>query len=287
MPSLPDWWPDLRSAFEENQLFTYASAIAFRVTFAVVPLALLGLGLLGLLGLGEVWETDVAPRVQEQTSGAGFEVIDQTVRQVLEEKQLFWATLGAAIAIWSVAGAMRTVMLVLGRIYHSNDHRSHFQRTLKSFWLGALVTALVLAAVAAITTLPDLIGGGLLAGALGWVLGLALLFATISAIVRFGPERSRPMRWVTVGTVFVIVGWVVGSLLFSFFVGSVSNPGFFFGGLSVVMISLGYMYLLAVVFVTGLQVDSLIRREVDPEQVEPEGDHPEIIVAKSLASVEH
>ncbi len=41
------------------------------------------------------------------------------------------------------------------------------------------------------------------------------------------------------------------------------------------------------VFVTGLQVDSLIRGEVDEPEPPESGDHPEIIVAKSLASVEH
>jgi membrane protein len=272
--------------FTENDLPNYASAIAFRVAFAVVPLTLMALGLLGGFGLADVWSDELAPRVQDQTSDAAFQVIDQTVRQVLEERQLFWATLGAVIAIWAVAGALRTIMVVLSRIYESDDDRSRVERSVTSIWLAALVTALMLAAVASITSMPELLGGGLLAGAAGLIVGIALLFATIGAIVRFAPRRSRPLRWVSFGSVLVIVGWIVASLLFGWYVTSVVNPGSVFGSLSVVMIALGYIYLSAIVFVGGLQLDSLIRRQLEPEPPDA-ADHPEIIVAKSLSSVEH
>src|SRR3954469_1209019 len=100
-------------AFADNDLLTYASAISFRVLFAVVPLTLLGLGLLGAFGLTEVWGSDVAPQVRHEVSPAGFQVIDDTVRKVLAEKQFFWVTAGAVIAIWEVSGAMRALMTVL------------------------------------------------------------------------------------------------------------------------------------------------------------------------------
>lgn len=272
--------------FRENDLMTYASAIAFRVSFAIIPLALMTLGLLGAFGLTRVWSSDLAPRVQEQTSGPAFEVIDQTVRQALEQKQLFWVTIGAVIAVWAVGGAMRTIMLVLSRIYEDDDDRSSLERSLTSIWLATLATVLLLAAVASITALPDLIGGGPLAAALGWVVGVVLLFATVGSIVRFAPKRSRPLRWVSFGSVIVIVGWIAASLVFAWYINSLVDPGSVFGGLSVVMIALAYLYLSVIVFLTGLQLDSLIRRQLEPPEPDP-ADHPEIVVAKSLASVEH
>src|SRR3954453_15367395 len=132
----------LLRAFEENDLLTYASAISFRVLFAVVPLTLLGLGLLGAFGLTEVWSSDVAPHVKDQASGPAFQVIDDTVRKVLAEKQLFWVTAGALIAIWEVSGAMRAMMTVLSRIYGDDDERGFWPRALRSIWLSTLVTVL-------------------------------------------------------------------------------------------------------------------------------------------------
>ena len=87
------------AAYDENDVLTYASAIAFKLTFALIPLALVGLGLLGAFDVADAWRTDVAPEVRRGVSPAVFEVIDQTVRQVLERKQLFWTTIG--VVLWS------------------------------------------------------------------------------------------------------------------------------------------------------------------------------------------
>ena len=275
----------LPQAFEENDLLTYASAISFRVLFAVVPLTLLGLGLLGAFGLTEVWSTDVAPHIKEQTSAPAFQVIDDTVRKVLADKQLFWVTAGALIAIWEVSSAMRAVMTVLSRIYGEGDERDFWPRVLRSIWLATLVTVVLLGAVAAITVIPRVLAG-FLGTVLGWVAGVALLFLTVGLIVRLAPERDRPLRWVSFGSVLVIVGWIVGSLLFRWYIGSVADYGSIFGSLAVVMIAFVYVYLMSIVFLTGLQLDGIAREQAEGDP-EAEGAHPEIIVAKSLSSVAH
>src|SRR5689334_4553464 len=78
--------------YREHDLLTFSSAIAFQILFALIPLALFGLGVLGGLGLQNEWTQDWAPRVRGSTSPAVFEVIDETVRRVLGQRQMFWMT---------------------------------------------------------------------------------------------------------------------------------------------------------------------------------------------------
>jgi membrane protein len=178
---------------------------------------------------------------------------------------------------------MRAVMAVLSRVYGHHDDRSLRDRAFTSIWLACLVTVLLLGAVAAVVVLPRALDG-FLGTVLGWLLGIALLFATVGAIVRFAPTRDRALRWVSRGSVMVIAGWVAGSLLFRWYVTSLADYGSIFGSLAVVMIAFGYVYLMTIVFLAGLQFEALIgRAQAEPEE-EPK---PEIIVAKSLASVEH
>jgi hypothetical protein len=47
---------DLRTRLRDHRLPIYASAIAFRAVVTLIPLALLGLGLLGALGLKSIWK---------------------------------------------------------------------------------------------------------------------------------------------------------------------------------------------------------------------------------------
>ncbi len=269
---------EVRRCFGENDLLTYASAIAFRVVFALIPGLLFTLGLLGTIGLSEVWSSDVAPKVREGVSAPLFEVIDQTVANVLSGRQIFWVTLGALIALYAMSSAMRAIMGVLGRIYDSGDDRPWLARVILSLWLSALVGLMLIAAVACVTLLSELIGGGLLAEAIGWVAALILLLGVVGVIVRFAPAVERPVRWVSFGAVIVVIGWVVSSLAYGWYASSIADYGSAFGSLAAVMVTLGYIYLSSIVFLSGLQLDSLIRREVEESERE---EAPRVIVARS------
>ena len=271
----------IHGCFKENDLLTYASAISFRIVFALIPGMLFALGLMGTLGLSEVWSSDVAPEVEKSVSAPLFEVIDQTVAKVLSSRQIFWVTLGAVIALYVLSSAMRGVIGALGRIYETDDDRPWGARVFLSLWLAALVGAIVLAAVASVTLLSETFGGGLLAEAIGWLVTLVLLLAVVGMIVRFAPPVRRPVRWVSFGAVLTVIGWVVSSLVYGWYASSLADYGSAFGSLAAVMVTLGYINLSTIVFLTGLQLDSLIRREVEEGETDP-AEESNLIVARSL-----
>src|SRR4051812_25186681 len=88
--------------FKDDQILIYGSAISFQVVGALVPLGLFTLALAGFLHLTDVWD-DAALKIRPQVSTAGFQVLDSTVRTVIESKQVAWLTLGAAIAMWRLS----------------------------------------------------------------------------------------------------------------------------------------------------------------------------------------
>src|SRR5436309_14740076 len=73
----------IADAFVEHNLLTYAAAIAFQGLVALIPLAMLGLGLLGAFGLEHVWRDDVAPKLQGRFLPQVYGGIDATARKVL------------------------------------------------------------------------------------------------------------------------------------------------------------------------------------------------------------
>src|SRR3954453_21458500 len=264
---------DILAGFKENDLLTYASAISFQVVFALVPLALLALGLLGTLGLSGWWSTDAAHTVRDNVSQPVYHLIDGTVRKILAHRQLFWVTLGAAIAVWEVSGAMRATMQVLNSVYGVEEKRSFGRKLWESIVLSTAVTFMLLLAAAVVKVGPraarSLFGDGALVSVLSflasWGAAVALLFLVVSIVVRYAPDTRRPLRWVTFGGVLVIVGWVAMSLLYGFYITSVADYTSVFGNLAVVMVTLSYIYLSAIVFLSGVQLDSLIRHQVDAE----------------------
>jgi membrane protein len=269
----------IADGFKQNDLLTYASAISFQVVFALVPLALLALALLGSFGFSEVWSRDVAPALRDNLSHPAFQVISDTVTKVLRQRQLFWATLGAVIAVWEVSGAMRATMQVLNRVYGVPETRSFRRKLAESIALSTVVTILLLLAAGA-TKLGPVVARAVfgktavvaaLAALASWAVAVALLFLVVTLVVRFGPDTRRPVRWVSFGGVLVIAGWIVVSLVYGWYISSLADYASVFGNLAVVMVTMSYIYLSAIVFLTGVQLDSLIRGQVDPTEppVEP------------------
>src|ERR1700712_4560141 len=109
------------AGMEENPLLTYASAMAFQVMTSLIPLALLGLSILGFLHLEDVWPKDIAPQVRGQVSSQVFAVIDTVARRTLRGGRAWWLTAGVVFTLWQVSGVARAVMGVLSIIYGDGD----------------------------------------------------------------------------------------------------------------------------------------------------------------------
>lgn len=247
------------SGMEEHDLLTYASAIAFQAFFALIPLTLTALGILGALDLESVWSDDIAPDIKGQVSGPVFQVLDDTVRRVFDARSLFWATLGAALTVWEVSGAMRAVMTVLDRIYRVRTERSWRGRYAVSIALSTLVILLLLGAggVMAFGHIVD----GVVVSVLRWPVAAALLLAALAAVVRWAPAEQREWHWATFGTTLVVVAWLGMSAGFSLYLREIADYGSIFGNLATLIITLEYLYLAAIVFLGGLAIDGLAQQE--------------------------
>jgi membrane protein len=262
---------DVKEAFSRNELLLYASAISFRVFFAIIPLLLFTFGALGFLHLGEVWRDDIAPDIKPDMSQAAFQVVDDTISNVLGREQFFWATLGAAIAVWQISGAMRMIIKASNRIYDVRERRPVVRVFAVSIALGIAAAILVLGAVALIEfggpLVEELFGKGTLLGALAfvvrWVFAVALLLLLVGLVVRFAPAKRRPLEWVSFGAVVVVAAWIVMSLGFDFYLTTLANYGSVFGNLATVIIAIEYVFLSSIVFVSGIQIDALTRREAE------------------------
>ena len=253
-------------SFAENDLLSYASAIAFQVLFALIPLALSAVALLGFLGLEEVWESDIAPQVQERVQADTFSVIDRLAEQILGEKRGLWLTLGAAFALWQVSGAIRATMTPLNTIYDSDERRSWWKRVLVSLALALAIGPLVVGAALLIQAGPRLVRALELPGVLAflahvarWGIALALLATAVWLLIRYATADRHPLAWSGVGTVFVVGSWILASLAFGLYATYVADYGSVFGGLATIWVLLTYLYLSSLALLFGIQLDSCVR----------------------------
>lgn len=264
LPSLAETTGALVDGFQRNRLLTYASAIAFQVLTGLIPLLLLLLGLLGFFHLTEVWSKDIAPDLRPHVSKAAFEVIDRTVRQVLDEKRAFWVTAGAVLAVWSVSGAVRAAMEALDGVYRADRRRGFLERLRVSAALAVAMTVLYLTALAAVRFSPLAYGDvdGLpatLLFVLRWGVAAALVVLANALLLRFGPASPQPWRWVSVGTGLATGAVMLMSGGFGWYLTTLAEYGSLFGSLATVFVLCTYLYLGACFLLGGWQLDAYLR----------------------------
>ncbi|MFL5827205.1 MAG: YihY/virulence factor BrkB family protein [Thermoleophilaceae bacterium] len=266
LPSVPGGLRKLVDEFERNDLLTSASAIAFQILTTIVPFALFLVSLAGFLNLGSLWRDEIAPKLHNAVSGPAYQVINDTVTKALSSRQAFWLTFGALLALWQLSGAVRAAMGALNRVYDVRAERSWRERIAVSVAI-ALGQALCLIGALAVVTLTPLLYGdvgqplGALLFAARWGAAALLLLACVWMLVRYGPASPRPVRWVSFGSGLVVAGWVLMSIGFGVYLRAVADYGSIFGNLASLVVLLTYLYLSAIVFLGGAQIDSLVRSE--------------------------
>jgi membrane protein len=267
---------DVVEAFQKNNLLTYANAIAFRVFFALVPFFLFLLGLAGALGLEGVYQDDVNPEIAAGVSPAARSVIESTVEKVLRQSQVFWITLGAALAVWEVSAAVRAVIGAFNRVYGAEEEQPIVHRFALSIGLALGVGLVFVLAIAIVWLTPVLLGGlpGVLTFVIRWSIALVLLFAAAGLLVRYAPATRQPWEWVGFGAMLTVLAWFLTSVAFGFYLTRIADYGSIFGTLATLFIALEYLYLSSIAFLIGVQVDAVLRRESGDRSLTGSGDLP-------------
>jgi len=254
-------WIDL---FAKHELLDHASAIAFQVLKALVPLTLLGLALLSGLGEERVWRRTIAPAIQPHLQPATYHAIDVAVGKIFTTESLGLIAFAGILAIWYVSGSVRAVMTALTQIYDTEDERRWPLRYAISFGLAFCIAGGVIGALLIVSVGSHVAHGGaldVLAGVGRWVLAILLLGLAVGLLVRFAPAERRPKRWTSAGSALVIAAWIVATVIFRLFVSDVANFKTATGELTVFLVLIGYVYTSSIIFLLGVELDELLRED--------------------------
>ncbi len=254
-------WVDL---FDEHALLDHASAIAFAVLKALVPLTLLGLALLGAVGQQHVWKQTMLPRLQSHVQPATAHAIDVAVEKIFSTDSTGLIVFATVVALWYISGSVRAVMSSTNVIYGSEETRSWKVRFPLSFALAAVVAVCVVGVALAVLAAPALAKHGALqvVVALGrWLVAGVLLVLAVAMLAHFGPVESRSKKWVTGGSLLVILAWVASSMVFKLLVTQVLSFKTATGSLGVFLVLAGYVYTSSIIFLLGVELDELLRQD--------------------------
>jgi membrane protein len=252
-------WVEL---FDRHNLLTYASAIALRMFIAAVACTLFALGILGAAHQQQLWRKTIGPAIEPKVLPHVFDGINETVNKVFSSSTAGLLALAAALAIWEVSGIIRAGIGALDEIYETAEERPFWIRFPLSWGLAILVLAAMLGAIAVVWaghvsgswSLPILI--------LRWPAAAILVAFAFELIVRWAPAEHRRVRWASLGSALVVVGWIGETLIFGAYVRGVANFRTSVGSLEVFIFLATYFYVAAIVLLVAMELDELVRADL-------------------------
>ncbi len=259
-------WVDL---FSKHELLDHASSMAFAVLKALVPLTLLGLGLLAAVGERHVWEKTIFPSIQSNVQPATAHAIDVAAERIFSTSSTGLIVFASVMTLWYVSGSVRGVMSSTNAIYGCEETRSWKQRYPTSIGLAAAITLCVVGAILVVLAAPALARHGALevVVAIGrWVVAIGLLALAVGLLMRFAPVEPRPNTWVSGGSILVILAWVAATLIFQLLATTLLNFKSATGNLGVFLVLGGYVYTSAIIFLVGVEIDELLREDVKEDE---------------------
>jgi membrane protein len=247
----------------EHHLWTYASAISFRALVALVPLVLLGLAVLGALGLEDVWSNSVAPAVQTHVTPPVYAAINFSVKKIFSSSTAGLIAFAGALLVWDMTWAVTTVMEALNEIHGVDEGRSWPRRVLVALGLAVAVIVCTVGSGLAVILGPRPGGAFHVVFGVGrWPVAVLLLSLAVGLLVRFGPAEKPETRWASAGSLLIVGSWILATIGFNWWVGSVANFKTAIGSLTVFLVLTAYVFTSAAIFLVGVQLDELLRKDV-------------------------
>jgi membrane protein len=274
----------IREALDDN-LTTWAGAIAYALFLALPSALLLSLGLFSVLAGPDAVDT-VMEKVGTVVPAEAVTLLEDTLTRIVENQSGGWAMIavGGALALWAATSAMTTLMTALNRTYEREETRGFLQRRLTA--LAMLVLSLVaFGLVVGLLVLgphvSEWVGEALgleslvswLWWAAQWPILLAGLFAVFAAILYLGPNVDHP-RWalITPGSIVAVAVWLAASGLFAVYVSMFGSYDKAWGSLGAVIVLLTWLWLSALALLLGAEVNAEVERSRELRAGEPAED---------------
>jgi membrane protein len=258
--------------FREDNLTDWAAALTYYGVLAIFPALLVLVSTLGLIG--ESATQPLLDNVGTVAPGAAQDIVSSALRNI-EGSQgtagvLF--VVGLAVAIWSASGYVAAFMRASNSIYDIDEGRPLW-KTLP-LRVGLTVLLMLMTAISAVGV--TLSGG--LAKEVGKLIGVGdtavqvwniakwpvlLLIVTLMFAVLYwaAPNVRQPgFRWITPGGVLAVLGWVIASVAFSFYVTNFGSYNKTYGALAGPIVFLVWLWISNIMILLGAELNAELER---------------------------
>lgn len=265
-----------------------AAEAAFFAVLSLPPLLLAVLGAVGYLPVDVDAVQQTIARIAGQVLAPSTieDVVEPTVRTLLEQGRAEILSIGVVLALWSGSRATSTYITAVTIAYDIADPRPAWRRRLLAFGLtvtGAvigvgLLPALVVGPRLMTLLAPSFVGATVeqLAIALYWPVVAAVAVAVLASFYHVGVPWHTPWRRDLPGALLAVVVWLSGSFGLRYYADvAIRGQDSVYAGIAAPLVVLLWLYVSAFAVLIGAELNAEIEKlwphAATPEQVREDG----------------
>ena len=269
--------------FSEDNMTDWAASLTYFGLLAMFPALIALVSIVGLFGDPKSTTDTITEIVTELGPSSAAETFSEPIEQVTSSRSSagLALVLGLAVALWSASGYVGTFMRASNVIYETPEGRPFWKlRPLQMLVTLVMVLLLALLAIGIVMTGPIVEA---VAGPIGvsdtavsvwnivkWPVIAAVFVLMIGILYYAAPNvKQRGFKWVTPGSVFALVIWILASAAFAFYVSNFGSYNKTYGSLATVVVVLIWFSITNLAILFGHELNAERERSAEFEEGTP------------------
>jgi membrane protein len=268
-------WKDILwrtyAQLNEDRLLAVAAGVVFYGLLALFPAITAVVSLYGLFAKASTINEHLSLLAGFLPGGA-MDIVQEQVSRLVSKgdaKLSFGFIFGLGMALWSANAGVKAIIDALNVVYDEKEKRGFIKLNLGSLAFTVAGILAILLAIGAVVIFPLMLGyiglgsmSEILLSLLRWPVLLALIILALAVLYRFAPSRREPRwQWLTVGSVFAAVAWLVSSALLSWYLSHFANYDATYGSLGAGIGLMMWMWISTIVILFGAELNSEIEHQ--------------------------
>ena len=254
------------SQISDDNMQIVSAGIAFYFFMALFP---------ALLAMVNIYSLIIAPdklkehfnSLNEILPPSAYDIITGIIQPIIEQPNttLGWSlAISILISLWSANKGTSALFQGVNIAYDETDNRGFIKKTgltliftIGAIFLGLICLMLLIFYPAFVNELP--ISGGIetLIGWVRWILIALIFIFGLGMLYKKAPDRDDPeFKWLSHGAVVSTLLWIVGSLLFSWYVQNFGSYDKVYGSFAAVIILMLWLFITAFIILLGAELNS-------------------------------
>lgn len=250
--------------YRDDGISDLSARLSFFLLLSMFPFLLF---LLSLLSYTPVSAYEFAENITRFMPDDTGKFVAEVIGEMMNARSPVLLSISAIITIWSASGGISALSRGLNKAYDKEESRSYFKIKIMSVVFIIGIAALI------IITLLFLVFGGAIGSFLSglfsypsesaalwellrYAIPFFMMFLLFIMLYIFVPCCNIRFKEALPGAIFSTIGWIVTSLLFSFYTGNFANYTRLYGSIGGIVILLVWIYISCIIIILGGEINA-------------------------------